>query len=224
MTDKMTTTDRNDVKELLDTTKNYERLSFLKGVAGLYYRTAIAFTLGLFGLLILEGLNQGGIFYDKGLFGQATQFTITQIGLVVVLIGFLGDIAFAFTRFITDQRYIEYLSQQDRSKIVRRFSFGSLIGGGVIALPTIILATFDLIGQAQAWAATGLFIGILFLLLARNSGHWPSYIFGGMLTFGSIMIAFETIPGPYWMIIMMIVIAAGYITAISSYLHAQLQF
>jgi hypothetical protein len=209
----------NEINEILDTTKSYEQLSFLKGIAGLYYRAAIAFTLGLFGLLILEAISDGSVFYDKEIVNA--QFTLVQIGQIVVFMGFIGDLSFAFTRFITDQLYTEYLSQKNRGSTITRFSLGVLLVGVLFAVTTILLTSFDIISEAIGWSLMGIFLGGVLLFLARSSHHTPTYIPSGMLILAGVLISTQAIPGPYWVVIMMVMIAAAFIASVTSYFYAE---
>lgn len=59
---------------ILDTTIAYEKIALYKGIAGLYYRIAIALVISLFGLLIIDALSTDAIYFDKGF--AHMQFTL----------------------------------------------------------------------------------------------------------------------------------------------------
>jgi len=203
------------VSEMFDISLKFERYSFLKGVAGLYFNSAIVLNLGLFGLLILEVLSGDKIFYDKGI----ARFTLVQVGEVVVFLGLFFNLIYNVMTFLTDHKHAFFLDTPEQQRKLKLISFQPLLLGIILALALIILGILGILKEYFAWVLGLTFLGIYLISIWRMTGHWPTLIVGVMILTMSIMTVFS--PTPIWTTVVMLLTSAAYIGAIASHSYAQ---
>lgn len=201
---------------ILDTTIAYEKIALYKGIAGLYYRIAIALVISLFGLLIIDALSTDAIYFDKGF--AHMQFTLVQVGQVVVGLAFIGDLAFQFTKFIIDQQFTELFNDKAKKiQLLKNATYALIvlfIGIMVITLVSFVTPTV----QQVSWEILALYFGVLFLLIAKYTNHKPTYIAGVMNSLNAGFLFFS--PDPVWMVFLMVLISSAFITSVVSYIQA----